>query len=424
VVIDGKMEFEGHSFSEYAVWALASDEDGNSISPKLKKVDSAGYFSFHPIAMKEFGDPKDPRIIDINVFGKVKLLDEKTVAKGETLLKLNTYQLQVVASVHEKEGDWIVEGKVISRETPLNDLKLAVIAKNSREESYSPDTDSIFSSNNKFVMQPIPAWFVKDTIDSGADISITASGYVGNNYQNRLFGKQILHLGSAKKIRSIDLSIAPFIIIPLLFFFSVLLAIIEFKDNNLAFKYYSAIILAFIFTGIMIAYIVVGLRNVNKMGLEEHQEVASLGVASIFYGTYVNDIEPQWLFSLTAPSQNELQTGENNLSKGFGAPLWVLLLSVIGAGLFTINIIVEGVKERIGSMTVDKVRKTIQKIILHEFYVFFSPIGAIFVYQLLVAGGAASQYITVAIAVLAAGLALNLLLEKALDIINSNLKSA
>ena len=75
-------------------------------------------------------------------------------------------------------------------------------------------------------------------------------------------------------------------------------------------------------------------------------------------------------------------------------------------------------------MTVDKVRKTIQKIILHEFYVFFSPIGAIFVYQLLVAGGAASQYITVAIAVLAAGLALNLLLEKALDIINKNLKSA
>jgi len=423
IVIDGKMEFEGHRFSEFTVWALAVDENGNSISPKLKLVDSTGYFSFHPIPLREFGDPNEPRIIDINVAGKVRLLDEKTVAQGEALLELNTYQLDVVASVHQQGGDWIVEGKVISKEPQLNELELAVIAKNGREERYSPDTDTIIPGSNKFLMKPIPGWFVKDTIDSGAEITVLASANTVGDSQNRLHGKQILNLGSSKKIRSIDLSITPFIIIPLLFFFSVLLAIIEFKDNNLAFKYYSAIILAFIFTGIMIAYIVVGLRNVNKMGLEEHEEVASLGVASIFYGTYVNGIEPQWLFSLTSPSRNELQAGENNLSKGFGAPLWVLLLSVIGAGLFTINIIVEGVKERIGSMTVDKVRKTIQKIILHEFYVFFSPIGAIFVYQLLVAGGAASQYITVAIAVLAAGLALNLLLEKALDIINKNLKA-
>jgi hypothetical protein len=423
IVIDGKLEFEGNRFSEYSVWALAEDENGNTISPKVKKVDSTGYFSFQPIPINEFGNPQVPRIIDITVGGKVKLLDEKTTAKGEAKLQLNTYQLDVVASVNQQEGKWVVEGKVLANEAPLRDLKLSVIAKNGREESYSPDTDTIFQGSNKFIMKPIPGWFVKDTTDSGAEISVHASGYIEGDDPSRLFGKQILTLGSGKKIRSIDLSIAPFIIIPMLFFFSVLLAIIEFKDNSLAFKYYSAIILAFIFTGIMIAYIVVGLRNVNKMGLEEHEEVASLGVASIYYGTYVNGVDPQWLFSLTSPSKKELNAGEQNLSKGFGAPLWVLLLSVIGAGLFTINIIVEGVKERIGSMTVDKVRTTIQKIILHEFYVFFSPIGAIFVYQLLVAGGAASQYITVAIAVLAAGLALNLLLEKALDIINKNLKA-
>jgi hypothetical protein len=43
----------------------------------------------------------------------------------------------------------------------------------------------------------------------------------------------------------------------------------------------------------------------------------------------------------------------------------------------------------------------------------FSPLGAIFIYQLMVAAGAVGQPITVAIAALGAGSTMNLLLDKA-----------
>ena len=43
----------------------------------------------------------------------------------------------------------------------------------------------------------------------------------------------------------------------------------------------------------------------------------------------------------------------------------------------------------------------------------FSPLGAIFVYQLMVAAGAVGQPITVAVAALGAGSTMNLLLDKA-----------
>lgn len=112
------------------------------------------------------------------------------------------------------------------------------------------------------------------------------------------------------------------------------------------------------------------------------------------------------LKSVSSPSKARVETG-------FGAPLWVLLVAVIGSALFTISIVLMGIKEAPLQLSPGEIRMRIQSVVLHQFYIIFAPLGAIFVYQLLVIAGAASQAFSVAIVALAAGIALNMMLERA-----------
>ena len=99
---------------------------------------------------------------------------------------------------------------------------------------------------------------------------------------------------------------------------------------------------------------------------------------------------------------------------GLGAPLWVLLLSVLGSGIFTVSLVVSHISADLKLEDPTKVRDLVQEIVKHQFYVLFSPLGAVIVYQLLVVAGAASQAVTVGIAAIAAGIALNTILNKAI----------
>jgi hypothetical protein len=141
-------------------------------------------------------------------------------------------------------------------------------------------------------------------------------------------------------------------------------------------------------------------------------EIVSLGFA------HISQSNNEWLFCLTSP----LNLGQS----GFWVPLWVLLLSVIGASLFTVLIIVNQIKERPDFTKLEKTggpdneelkkfQKTIKDIVLHQFYMIFSPLGSVFVYQLLVIGDAATKPVTVAIAALASGPALNLIFDRAIN---------
>ena len=100
------------------------------------------------------------------------------------------------------------------------------------------------------------------------------------------------------------------------------------------------------------------------------------------------------------------------VAQGFGAPLWLLLLAVVGSALFTIKLVVESLKTPV-IFEQQQVRERLAEIIRHQFYILFAPLGAIFVYQLLVVAGGASQPITVGLAALASGIALNNVLEGA-----------
>lgn len=63
----------------------------------------------------------------------------------------------------------------------------------------------------------------------------------------------------------------------------------------------------------------------------------------------------------------------------------------------------------------EKFRDKLENIVRHQFYMLFSPLGAIFIYQLLIMAKAADQPVTVAIAALGAGSTINILLDKAVS---------
>jgi hypothetical protein len=164
-----------------------------------------------------------------------------------------------------------------------------------------------------------------------------------------------------------------------------------------------------------------GLSYVHTSG--DKNEILSLGFASLFRGRYVKDVEPEWLFSLTAPPQPPSRPegglpapeGEPSsaLVHGFGAPLWVLLLAVVGAGLMTVSILVNEITHRPSFRDPTAICRQMELIVRHQLLILFAPLGAIVVYQLLVIASLATQPVAVAVISLGAGLTLTALLDKA-----------
>lgn len=61
----------------------------------------------------------------------------------------------------------------------------------------------------------------------------------------------------------------------------------------------------------------------------------------------------------------------------------------------------------------DELRKHMQALVRHQFFILFAPVTAVFAYQTLVAGSAAGSAFTVGLAALGAGPSLSALLTKA-----------
>jgi hypothetical protein len=161
-----------------------------------------------------------------------------------------------------------------------------------------------------------------------------------------------------------------------------------------------------------------GLSQVHSQGQE--REVMSLGYGFLFQGTYVAEATSAWIFSFTSPAAPDPEASDTKVATGFGAPLWVILLSVIGSAIATVSLLVVGTKEPLDYSAetgdaLDKFRERIEQIVEHQFFILFAPLGAVFVYQMLVAAEAANKPITVAIAALGSGPVLNYLLAQAIN---------
>ncbi|MBI1902777.1 MAG: hypothetical protein HYS13_16895 [Planctomycetia bacterium] len=296
-------------------------------------------------------------------------------------------------------------------------------------------------------------------------------------------------------------------------------------------KYYLALVFTLVLTGSMVW--VIGDSILRFHTTVPSGDVRTLGFVTFFEGTYVKDAAPEWLISLTSPPPRSADSGKpatagatNNLAEGFGAPFWVVFLSVVGSALLTVVLVIRGISHppnfgpagesktasaspngksekaeqtsagpdgasavpgnspdhpdqtsgksaetgekapqipdkpaetssapgeaagepaaisdmapgtpgqpaepsdvpaeasRSAEATVDKAElwKWRRAILEHQFFILFAPLSGIFLYQLLLVGGAATKPIIVAVVILGAGATLNGLLSWAVRLAES-----
>jgi hypothetical protein len=188
----------------------------------------------------------------------------------------------------------------------------------------------------------------------------------------------------------------------------------------LRWKYSASVVLAFAFAIIIVIAFAAMLYEFRPDDASGARNTTSLGFATIYEGQYSRDLPSGLIFSLTEPPP----AGENQ-TLGFAAPLWVLLLSVIGTGLITITLVVGEIASpppfddvtsqdaEVAKKAMQSIRNRIKRFVENQTFLLASPFVGIFVYQAVREGaGAETQVLAVAIAALGAGPTLNLLLKK------------
>ena len=314
------------------------------------------------------------------------------------------------------DDTWQIDGRVLYDGTPISGAVVWVIVSNPQGDQLAPDVATT-ADGGRFMITDIPLRLGSSRRNETSDATVFAK--VKRKSGKELIeerGEQSVKLSSVGQIRWIELPFSTLLSLTLIFVTSIVIAVVQLPPGTfrLKLKYFGSVFLAFLFTFTIIGYISLGLQSVNASA--SPGEVQTLGFANIYYGSYVTDIEPEWLLSLTTPDLGSVDAiGEfKMLTRGFGAPLWTLLLAIIGAGAFTIFIIVRDIKTPLDFDNIEAVRGRIQQAVKHQFYILFAPIAAIIVYQVLVLAGAASQYVTVGLATLGAGVGLSTILDKIL----------
>ena len=345
--------------------------------------------------------------------------------------------LDIIANLVELNTQtWEMRGRILNDGNPVESARVWIILRGDHNNDDSPP--AVFTNKQgEFEIQSIPRYFGKDDTEpkelktvrprAGADTIQRARSEVKDKVKEvKIFastkakendskveiirGEKVQFVRGEASRKTIRIPYNHLVFLPTIFLISI---IIPFLRLSARLKYNFSIILAFLFS---VALIFAISRGISIVSPSDQGEILSLGFVNIFWGTYVPEAQPEWLFSLTSAMDTASPSG-------FGVPLWVLLLSVIGSSLFTVLIIVSEIKERPDfdkikadppdEVEVKKFREKIENIVRHQFYMLFSPLGAIFVYQLMVTAGAVGQPITVAIAALGAGSTINLLLDKA-----------
>jgi len=370
-------------------------------------------------------------------------------------------QLTVIGSLHSAGDHSEIKGRVVQDGDAVGKALVWVIVEYANGQRDSPPATQT-DENGGFSVTPVPT-----TLGTDKNRIVEATIHARKEIPAPHFYRSATTLRGEDRVRAagtvsqqtVELSPLKLLPLPAIFLIS---AMLPFIGDPTRLKHVFAIILAFFFTGLMIVYLSLGLKYVNTAGKTDG--IIALGFASVYQGTYVKDVQPEWLFSLTAPppkpseqvlaetkpaadtapvsaapqagakpsaptapssggstapAQTEstpapkIQTEAVPIDHGFGAPLWVLLVSVLGAGVLTMGLIVGEIGDLPDADEADKIRKRLQAIVQHQFYILFAPVGVIFVYQILVVGSAAASDLTVAIAALGAGASLSALVSKA-----------
>lgn len=188
-------------------------------------------------------------------------------------------------------------------------------------------------------------------------------------------------------------------------FFASVFAAFPFKDAITPLRYLISGLLSFLFSFGMILTICLGFQYAAFKLQGSEIETLNFLAIKLYYAPLIEEGSDVLLASLTTP--------ENS---GFYAPLWVILLAVLGAAVLTISVLVKEVSERPSLGDSEELQRRVGKILQHQYYILFAPFGAVFVYQGLETAEMVQNDLTVGLAAFGAGLALNVLLQRAVDL--------
>ncbi len=386
-----------------------------------------------------------------------------------------TPPLTVVASVNQSAGNVGIAGRVLQDGAPIDKATVWTVVDFEKGQHASP-APAQTDGTGGFTIGPLTG--VPGAV---ADATIYARKVIPGHWfkaDETLRGQDLVQLAGETKPQPDEFVPLPLLsLLPLAFVFAASFLLPFFFEQTMR-KYRVGVVLAFAATLLMIVYISLGLQTVTKEG--KSKEILQLGFASIYRSSYVKDVPLEWVFSFTAPpakrpeapaqsppanttpapapeqtpakgnappqnpsgatasqpaivqqAATPVQPAAPDVDHGFGAPLWVILVSVLGASVVTVGLIVgeiTKIAEIAGgdaktenspagngepAVSPKVIREHIQTLVQHQFFILFAPITAIFVYQALVVGAAASSSLMVGLAALGAGPSLSALLTKA-----------
>jgi hypothetical protein len=363
--------------------------------------------------------------------------DRLQVVSGATKINVSG-----VSTADAPRPTWTVSGLVLSPDSePLKGVQVWATGVDN-DGRLVTSTTTRTGDNGEFMIKEISDR-PDETSKGLSRMSVWA--YLKDDQEKRTFhGQDELILDLSGPYRAIQLPATYLWALVALFFGSVLLGLTRFGRDRImarAINYYALVATAMVLAFVMVITIGTWLQRVNEIVRDGN--IGTLGYANIYQGRYAKDVEKEWLFSFTSPAVKQASTDETTpdtnaantagtqpspgipadeeLTKGFGAPLWVLLLAALGSCLFTISILVKQVENPVEFDDDTKLNARKQEVLRHQFYVLFSPISAILVYQMMVAAGSAGSILTVAFGILAAGIAMNLLLDKAVTVVQGTL---
>ncbi len=350
---------------------------------------------------------------------------------GGYVARIGMGQLEIAAtpqlstastSSEQKDDSWSLRGRIQHSGNPVANALVWVIAADDLGNRYSSDSVRT-NKDGTFRVDSIPLTLVQTPLSKKIEQAIVYAATDGflNTVLWRKSGERVISLGKSSVGQLQSLSTKWIWIILGAFFLSVLVGLGGPRVTHLIdIPYYLTILLAITSTSVMVGYIGSGLTIVDTAASGESLR---LGFATIFHGTYTKNLPKEWLFSLTSPPA--IDSVPESVVRGVGAPLWVLLLSVTGAALFMISLLIEEIRKppKFESGDRTEVREHLKSIVQHQFFSLFAPLGGIFLYQLLVLTGIASEPLMVAIAVLGAGATLNLVLARATSLAGESLRA-
>jgi hypothetical protein len=330
-----------------------------------------------------------------------------------------------------RDSTFSLQGRVLSEGKSVDSALVWAVLKDTMRNKCSPEGAW---TNPKGEFKIVSDSVLLDTVK---EVMVYARKDKGDS-DDAVKGEELLR-GS----RRIPLKILMYMVFPAIFIISFM---VPFLTLNWRWKYGISIVSGILFAFGMIVLIGAGLYHVNMNYSPEEDETLSLGFASIIYNTYVPDVAEDWIFTLSSPLPDSIRQGgagagqadskSGKTIRSFGAPLWVVLLAVVGSAVLTVSIVISEIKNRPKFWLLDHLyrrdekdkdplstaadqelaefRNRLDRIIRHQFNILFSPIGAIFVYQSLVLTDAANNLILVAFAAFGAGAALSIILDKAI----------